>query len=1002
MTNDPALTCTNEQRRQDVRAKPLYGLASLEVRDQRTLVVTFLGKAPHRQNGRRHHHGRGYDLGPENVRVCGGRRVRDIRVTGLRVVHTEPEEEDDWMEVTLDKGGDFSTYTLEVVKLDEHGRPSEAPPDHFDPRYARLPFSFKVDCPSDFDCAPTSACPPEVAPAPEINYLAKDYASFRQLILDRLALVMPGWTERHVPDLGIALVEILAYVGDYLSYYQDAVATEAYLRTARQRISVRRHVRLVDYRMHEGCNARAWVCVRTSADVTLNRADVHFITGYNAALPVPGKVLTRQALAGIPAGSYETFEPLSPSPEDVPGPFLPQDVLDWPQFLRDLKKPRDEVSIYLRAQFGHHTRELLEHYPAETAPSDALLQAVLAELNRVLGDDFLYDPDRFAGRLSNETRELAKQQPRGKDLLRFNRWLLEDAYRDPQGDSLAGARRIYLVNAHNQISFYTWGDTECCLPRGATSATLVDDWADGSAPPPAPHPQPQQQQQQPPQPPDRPRRLRLRVGDVLILGELKGPATGAEADADPTRRQAVRLTRVTPGVDPLYDKPVVEVEWDAADALAFPLCLSAVVPEAKVKGTPEKRPLITDVSVAWGNVVLADHGETVAPPEELPKVPPKPAHGECAGPGRPVEKEPEPDYFRPTLKQGPVTLRQPFGADVAKQPASALLAQDPRAALPQVRLAEGEDGPFWVPQLDLLSSGPGDRHFVAEIDNDGRAHLRFGDGELGHKLTPGTRFTAAYRVGNGTAGNVGAEAISHVVLADTFHTNAVLTPRNPLPATGGTDPEPVDEVRELAPHAFKQDLQRAVTADDYAAIARRHPRVERAAGTLRWTGSWYQVVVVIEPRGRVDADDPLLRDVALFLEPYRRIGHEVVTERVRSVPLDVTLTVCVLPHYLRGHVEAALADVFSNRTLPDGRRGFFHPDNWDLGENVYRSRLVAAAQAVEGVQTVTVTVKRHFVEAGQADPDDFLTIGPLEVARCDNDPNYPENGKLTLDMRGGR
>ena len=72
---------------------------------------------------------------------------------------------------------------------------------------------------------------------------------------------MPDWRERHVPDLGIALVELLAYVGDHLSYYQDAVATEAYLDTARQRISVRRHARLVDYPMHEGCNARAWVFV---------------------------------------------------------------------------------------------------------------------------------------------------------------------------------------------------------------------------------------------------------------------------------------------------------------------------------------------------------------------------------------------------------------------------------------------------------------------------------------------------------------------------------------------------------------------------------------------------------------------------------------------------------------------------------------------------------------------------------------------------------------------
>src|SRR5437879_4243476 len=94
--------------------------------------------------------------------------------------------------------------------------------------------------------APLDACPPPTPDEPEINYLGKDYNSFRQLILDRLSLITPNWKERHIPDIGITLVELLAYVGDYLSYYQDAVATEAYLETARQRISVRRHAKLVD------------------------------------------------------------------------------------------------------------------------------------------------------------------------------------------------------------------------------------------------------------------------------------------------------------------------------------------------------------------------------------------------------------------------------------------------------------------------------------------------------------------------------------------------------------------------------------------------------------------------------------------------------------------------------------------------------------------------------------------------------------------------------------
>src|SRR5262249_26238915 len=44
-------------------------------------------------------------------------------------------------------------------------------------------------------------------------------------------------------------------------------ATEAFLRTARRRISVRRHARLVDYWMHEGRNARAWITIETDADL---------------------------------------------------------------------------------------------------------------------------------------------------------------------------------------------------------------------------------------------------------------------------------------------------------------------------------------------------------------------------------------------------------------------------------------------------------------------------------------------------------------------------------------------------------------------------------------------------------------------------------------------------------------------------------------------------------------------------------------------------------------
>ncbi len=99
----------------------------------------------------------------------------------------------------------------------------------------------------------------------ELNYLAKDYTAFRRMMLDHLAAVSPQWRPDDLAaDPGVALVEVLAYAADQLSYYQDAVGTEAYLATARLRSSVRRHLQLIDATLDEGCNSRLWVRLEVS------------------------------------------------------------------------------------------------------------------------------------------------------------------------------------------------------------------------------------------------------------------------------------------------------------------------------------------------------------------------------------------------------------------------------------------------------------------------------------------------------------------------------------------------------------------------------------------------------------------------------------------------------------------------------------------------------------------------------------------------------------------
>lgn len=339
----------------------------------------------------------------------------------------------------------------------------------------------------------------------------------------------------------------------------------------------------------------------------------------------------------------------------------------------------------------------------------------------------------------------------------------------------------------------------------------------------------------------------------------------------------------------------------------------------------------------------------------------------------------------------------------------------------------------WSVKRDLLESGPSDLDFVAEVDNDGVGHPRFGDGACGRRPAAGTLFRADYRVGNGTPGNVGAETIAYLVLRTGTLSGVNLLPRNPLPATGGVDPEPLDDVRLFAPHAFRSQLERAITAADYAAIAgdndRRlksraaleaeeaasctapFTRLQRARAALRWTGSWYTALVTLDPAGGDEASAALVNEVTAYLQPFRRMGCDLVVSGARYVPLKLRITICVLPNYLRGHVESAVLDALSNRALPDGTLGFFHPDNLSFGEGVFVSRLLATVQAVAGVQSAMVTELERLevseVSHGGAGNEELpinsaLQLGPFEIAQLDDDPSFPENGLLILDMRGGR
>ncbi|MDP9422448.1 MAG: hypothetical protein M3Q19_06380 [Pseudomonadota bacterium] len=809
-------------------------------------------------------------------RIDGGVRIVEVGVRSVEVM-ADPSR----FVVFANKEGDLSTYWIRVDDAAIDDERSEAA------------FSFRPGCRNDFDCRPRDDCEPADFVEPALDYLAKDYQSFRRLMMDLAPQLNPDFIDKSPADLGVTLIELFAYVGDYLSYFQDAAITEAFFDTCRDRTSAARHARLIDYAMHNGRNSNGFV---------------QFDGGRgNGIVPAGTKLLTR----------------------------------------------------------------ILTPLKGQDAAPGTVIAAGTADLDN--------DP-AFASCTVFET-----------------------------------AAPVRVIQSRNLLNIHDWGDAACCLAKGSRQAWFYatrKQGADLLATMPD-----------------------FEVGEYLLLEEVLGPRTGLAADADPRNRQIVRIDEVEQTSDPAFRKllvggeltpagaadpklPLLRLKWHEADSTRFSFCLSAELPET--------RQLIAQITIARGNVAPADHGRTVV--RRWPN--PTDARHELlpieTGVGRwPIDIQP--------LDEGPLTFQAMpedpvYAADGRLATGRHDLDRPPQEVMPAVTVKYdwiGQSTELFRPVNTLIGSSVYDAHFVAEPGNDGLARLRFGDDQYGRRVGEPIAAEARYRIGNGRKGNLGAGALIHVVVPDaadlvdpanpnagpvTFPTIDLL--RQPLAATGGVDPQTIEQVRQVAPEAFLNQTFRAVTEQDYAGAAMLFPGVAAAKASFRWTGSWHTVVVAIHPDDpaaleRLAGGGAALRPefaeaISAWLGRFRLAGYDLIVRAANYVPVELEIQLCIAPGHFRGDVLEVAMNALSNGRLPGGATGFFHPSNFCFGEPLLASRLYALLQSLDGVESARIQVMKRYWELPNGELDRGLVpMSTQEIVRLDNDRNQPEFGVLRLTAVGG-
>lgn len=767
------------------------------------------------------------------TRIKGGQEFGQVQVTAVLSVV------DEVLSVRVEPIGDYSTYTLHVEFAGSLGD------DLIDPLLDEIQFKFRPGC-FNLNCAPEGKKGNIPQDKPVIDYLAKDFDSFKHVLINAMRERVPDWQPTSEADLDMVFLDLLAADGDEISDFQDRVMQEAYFGRARKRVSLARHARLMDYHIHQGNQSGTWMAFQTSGDLT-----------------VPWRY-------GVWTGSK------------------------WDD-------PRAVIFI---------TQQRAED-------EDEIGQLCFQHLN--------------------------------------------------------------------ELQLYTWDNAITALDKGAVEADLAlpgglvsGSELDANI-----------------------LRDLFRRSDIryLVIEEKLNPETGLENEREIKKRQLLQLLEGDLAAETLFDPSgeggigahFVRVRWRPEDALTTRYCF--VTRCADEPPTP-------GISAFHGNIIWATHGRphrtTFKPAgeelgasdnnmfERIDEV-----HYE-ATPWGVVCKIPHPNLaYRNTLPGGEV------------RPATTLTVDVEDIADP------------WEEQIDLIESEDNDEHFVVETDEMSFSRIRFGFQRNGRPLPQDAEVIARYQVGRGSEGNIGAGQLTGfdpvaVVGVDSVH--------NPFDVTDGRDPEPVVEILRRVPEAYRSRQRRAVTLQDYVDQAESLQEVSHAYAHYAWTGSWRTVRVSIDPAGTDELLEPIRLKIESHLNALRLIGEDLEIRQAQYVALDIEIRLCAHPDYWPEDLAAELDQEFSDGYTFDGRRGFFHPDEWTFGQPLHASQLVGRALSVPGVgRALSVSMRRWNAGLGPTtstiilNPEDLpeniidaLEVHPNEVIRVSNDPSHIEKGRILFDIEGGR
>lgn len=801
-----------------------------------------------------------------------------------------------------------------------------------------------------------------------IAYRVATYHEFVETLLTRIPAsrleALKRLTTRDRDDFSIALLDAFSVMADVLTFYQERIANEAYLRTATERVSVLELARLIDYQLRPGVAASTYLAFTIEdAPGAFGQALV-LGTGAARAAPKPPPVPVE---SGVKVQS-------------VPGPDETAQIYETVE------------AMEARAEWNAMRPRLSERQVISTTMSEVLLDGQVTNLKA--GDGLILVPDGGTTPVFRQVTEVIPEtiRPKGNELP-VERTRVRLASPVSSFGSTTAQPGVYALRARASVFGHN------APPYEALPATLreepfynnrKEDWVENNL------------DQYPGEAGDTrnvfldavyagitPNSLAVlksqtkarvyRVSNVVESTKadftLAGKATRLTLNANTDFEDfPIRQTTVYAESEKLTlaRKPITTVVFglnidldglveglrpgqrlilcgEAFNQPGETVCELVEIDRTEELGTSERYTRIVlkksltrfyarDTVTINGNVAPATHGETVQ---------------EVLGSGDGAQT-----FQRFLLRQSPLTYvssSSTSGADTTLE----------------VRVNDV----LWQETASLFGTAPEDQVYITRLDDEGRTTVIFGDGRTGARLPTGdANVTAKYRKGIGVAGQVKADQLSQLMSRPL----GVKGVTNPLNASGAQDAEKIEEARRNAPLAILT-LGRIVSLQDYEDFARAFLGVGKAKATWTWNGENRGVFLTI--MGVQGASLPETGNTFVNLVNSLRANGDA------TVPLTVKSTT---PRYFRLAANIKVDPKYAPdkvlAQVEESVRKEFSFDAREFGRPVTSSEVLEAIHAVRGVVAVQLTALYRLIGD---DPGSLHERLPAAVPRAGTETVEP-------------